>query len=353
MRVAVLAEYVQHSPASPSRRVLDIARGLSARGHEVTLCTDGMDDERDAAPIHTIVLDPNRSMRQLRIGRFLSSAAALKRTHGFDRVISTTHLWEGDVWVPLGPPSLAFASALVRRIGRPAPIAMFVLSRPWLARAAWVERAVRARATPIKLPPASALAPLTSEEREAARARLRDVLGVSGSTPIVVSSVVHAERPGLDAALRTLASSVSGSEAPVLVLLGFGAWRLRGRAVAAGVESVTRPLGVTWSMRDVLAGADLALASQREPGAWAMGRFVSDAARCGLPVLAAREAPGAASLDPEAAEIVDADEGWALAWSRVFAGPRLDEMRAAAARAADRFGLGPMLDALETGLTLT
>lgn len=347
MRVGVLVEYLQHAPMSPSRRALDVAHALAARGHEVTLCADGADDASDAAPLPVVVRDPHRNVRQLSPGRFARWARSLRDRLALDRVVSLTWLHAGDAWAPVGPPTLPMMVSLVRRQRAPAPVAMVLLARLWAPEAAWIERGQRRVAHPLAWPAASALPEFSDERRAGAHARVRAVLGVPEASALVVCSAAHGERPGLAGALRGLASACLIAR-PVVALLGFNTWRLRTLADRAGCGADVRTLGVSWSAPELLAGADLALAPQRATGRWEMGRFIADAVRCGTPVLAHRGAPGAGVLGA-AGEVVDADDAWRAAWERVLGG-RLAALAEAARRSSSAFALDAAIDRLEHAL---
>lgn len=335
MRVLLIAEYVRRLPWSPSLWAQDLARGLTGRRLDVDVLLDGCDDpspilalppaaDRTDGPRGAITLTrrrPLRLPRQRHPLRFQRWAIEQARRRAHDVSLSLTPLVPADLWAPIGPPSAAEFAALIRA-RPPATVAMESAQNPWILAALVGERRARALAARRDPPPrratigtpraddrtvdlgfASRLDPLEPAEHHRARARVRSLLGLDGNRVVLVLSAVHRGRPGLNEMLTALARVGSDARAaraspPALIVAGRDTHSLERLYRAVGASELVHPVGTTASMREILCAADLAVAPFAARHREATGRFVADALRLGVPVIADRDAPGAGLVRP-------------------------------------------------------
>ncbi|HRQ73759.1 MAG TPA: hypothetical protein PLU35_12090, partial [Phycisphaerales bacterium] len=147
MKCLLLADYAERHPWSPTAWAADLARTLDARGHDVVVACDGADDPADFALLRVLVRDERRTARHAHPLRFARWASAVRARHADRACISLTHFAPGDLWIPLGPPTIAALRAnLLLRRSSPGSMAAYLADRPWLAHAAFAERQARAAA---------------------------------------------------------------------------------------------------------------------------------------------------------------------------------------------------------------
>ncbi len=320
--ILVIAEYIRSMPWSNSIWAARLARQLAEQGHRVLVACDGIEDAAVLRAAHPrLTLEIRRPLRKLRASDplgFARWAQQLRAAHPSARSVSFTRYAAADAWIPLGH---AIVTTLTRavRAHRPATAAMELLHRPWAIQAFVAERRVLregrsirgARATlgregvssdtgewrEVPLGFASALVPPPAEARAALRERTRALLGIPPHALLLAASGVHTDRPGLPQMLAGLSlEHARAADAPHMLLVGRKTHTLARMCERAGVRHVVHLLGGTDRMDAVLAAADLAVATSRVHDPAATGRFIADALRMGVPVLAAAPAAGACLL---------------------------------------------------------
>lgn len=388
MKILIVGDYGRSSPSHHTRWLVESARGLSRRGHDVAVALDGSEDLRPCGEIRTHIHDPRRRHLGGHPFSFQGWCKDVRREEQPECVLSMTHLVPGDVHLPLGPPAARALSTIVRTT----PIAMV----PWelahhallvptaLAESrAMPRRSIAARfgvgdprGRPIRVSGngpveetaalgfASLLEVPGAGERSAWRARTRSLLGLGGGRLVVVTSAVHhPDRRGLVSMLAGLASvrAYLGERTPTLLVLTHRPHEVSRLARSAGSEDLVRALNETSEMGAILSAADVAaapLSSAREADrAASSGRFIADAVRFGVPVLA-HDAASGAEIVRQRADGTSA--GWLLrrshaaGWGEAFKAATehhvLSRLIEGAHRAAPELSREGFLDRLEATL---
>jgi len=331
MRIALIAEYVRTLPWSPTRWTVEIARGLAAQGHAVEVLLDGCDDPSEfkhpdigaSGTISVVVRRPLRIARQRAPLSFQRWATTRLAALSHDTSLSLTRLVPGSVWVPIGPPSAAEFVSMIRARS-PASIGFEIAQNPWVLASMLAERRAPGLARSSGMRPilarlgadddgscellgtGSSMPVATVEQRRTLRAAVRQVLEIPDHTLVIAASVMHPGRPGLGAMLDGLARASRRSQIPdadpglVLIAACRSTHSLARLATRSGAEALVRTIGTSSSVRAMLAASDLATSAQTSHPGHATGRFLADALRMGVPVLAHRRAPGASLILPTA-----------------------------------------------------
>jgi len=320
VRVLIVAEYVRRFPWSAARWSADLGAALLARGHDVIVACDGVEDPTYFAGTPLLVRRPHRTWRGSDPLGFQSWTLAQAVRAGADATVSLTPLVPGDVWAPVTHAAGALIGHLVRSHS-PVSAALEIAARPWLPLAALAEARARAAhrsqtgrppvvarlgrlsdsGASVALGMASRLTPPSEDARRDARRSVRSLLGLTMERATILISAVHPHRPGLDAFLRgfMLARADLGDHAPFLLVMGRRVLPVHGVASRLGAARFVRFLGATSRPELALAAADLAAAPCSATRDISTGRFIADSLRVGVPVLAHPRAPGAELIRPE------------------------------------------------------
>ena len=363
MRIAVVAEHIHRWPWHPSRWATDLAGGLAARGHEVAIVCDAIDDPWSVSErVRVLRRRPGRAPRSRQPIRFVRWAT---RTGApFDRTISLTRLVAGDLWIACEPRSW---NSFVRSVASPSPATVLLegLSRPWLPLALVGEVRARrdGRSRPVActrighardgehaLPLVSRLA---DEPSPTARGMLRSALRIDPEQVFMLVSAVDAPARRLRD-LFTGVARLRHSAGVVLGVLTHEPVRVLRLGHATRVGDRLRILGTTTDMASLLAAADLAIV--RASGQ--SGRFLADAIRMGVPVLCEAGAVGASIVEPPAigsgpvGRLVRdcTPAGWAGVLDLVLEGSTLRQMAGAAESVSPMMAMDHLLDAVERTL---
>ena len=369
MNLLLLADYAERHPWSPTAWAGDLARALHAAGHDALVACDGTDDPDDFAPMRVLVRDERRTARHAHPLRFARWARAVRARHADRACVSLTHFTPGDLWIPLGPRTIASVRAnLLLRRSSPGSMAAYLADRPWLAHAALAERrarvaaaregalrgALNAPAGPLPdgrtgLGFASRLPPPDAEHDASLRAHARRTLGLQEHDRVILLSGIHLDRPGLH---EFLAGAAAARARPVIVAPAYRGYRLHRAAERAGMADRVRLVGATARMDALLAAADLAAAPLAAPAGATTGRFVCDAIRLARPVLVRADAPGAELIalapgDRPGVLVPDpAPEGWRDAIDAALEPDSLSRARRAAESLTPELGLDALADRL-------
>lgn len=320
MKILILAEYVRRYHWMPGAWVPALARGLAARGHDVTVAVDGTEDPALFAGSRLLVRRPHRTMRGSTPLAFQRWAMELVNDRAFDSTLSLTTLAPGAVWAPVGGSFIGgFISMALSHAGVSAVLE--TIARPWLPAAALAERRAKAiankmgtiecrigmLAAPAGVRPLGyasiaehwpLLAPVSAQASKGeVRGAARRALGLDDSRPAVVVSAVHPRRPGFGAFLGAI-ESLGPDLAPAVLVLGRKPYSVERLAKRHGGLWALRFLGPTAQIPAVMAAADLAASPWSRARGATSGRFVADALRHGRPVLAHMHSPGAELIEP-------------------------------------------------------
>lgn len=328
MNITLIAGRVGVHEWTHGRVVLDVAHGLAARGHAVTLIAESLEDTH-AAGFCAKVIIKNRFAEtgsDFPLGfaawaRRQRAAAAPGPALSFSRVVA------GDVWFPVEPTARAWKQTRTRGVLR-SPV-KFVKHHGVIIRTAWelahrgplggrprmvvgvgdVAQAGAARAAPgarvLELDFWSPHAPpaMGAHEHAALRTRVRNVLGLSERRTVLLAPVTLKAgpwlRPVMDevaAMVRSQAQSDRAANTALLVVCE-EQFPVHQMAVRAGCDQQVRVVGMTSSVWGVLAASDAVVLSAPCPGGpWAcgaLGRFAATALAAGKPLLAHTLASGA------------------------------------------------------------
>ena len=339
VNITILAEYIRSFAWSPTAWAAHLAHALAKQGHHVTIACDGLENPAMFASLDLIVRRPHRTLRGSDPLGFHNWTTTLRQpartsTHApAHATISLTPLAPGDIWMPLNSGTLTELAAQLRA-HTPLSALLEVLARPWLPTALLVESRARrnhrdssppilarlgqleSRGQVRALGYASRFDPPNPDQRLQLRTQTRDLLGISPDRPVVLLSAVHAKRPGLSTLLAGFASlrRRRAVNPPLLLVMGRHAHHAHRAADHANCTEGLRFLGGTARADAAFAAADLAVAPWSAPHSTfpsgfpfafpsmftvsSTGRFIADALRLGVPVLATRHAPGAELIEP-------------------------------------------------------
>src|SRR5690606_5158432 len=148
---------------------------------------------------------------------------------------------------------------------------------------------------------ATMVEPVAADLHARFRAEVRARLHINPARRVVLVSLMRTVGTDweafLEAISRITAPEVATGHAPVVVAMARDAYAVHDAACRAGCQRALRVVGQTEAVEALLSAAD-AVCAPLEPRpdafcAGATGRFVADALRAGLPVLAAAGASGA------------------------------------------------------------
>lgn len=317
MKIAILTEYVRGFVWSHTAWAADLGHALARRGHHVTVACDGLEDPAMFTGIDLCTRRPERTLRGSDPLGFLNWTIELREHIRADATISLTPLAPADLWMPLSPSTLAELTPSLRA-HTPVSAALEILARPWLPTALIAEARARRGSGSFPTPVMARLGRLESssgaralgyasrfdrpepEQRRTLRTQTRERLGISPDRPVVLLSAVHAKRPGLSALLAGFAGLRRRGvvNPPLLLVMGRRAHHVHRAADRANCADGLRFLGGTARADAAFAAADLAVAPWAASMGSATGRFIADALRLGVPVVAHRHAPGAELIEP-------------------------------------------------------
>lgn len=372
MKLLVIGEYIRKMTWSPSAWAVAVASGLARRGHQVLVACDGLEDPAVLGDLPRLVRRPRRTVRGADPLGFQRWAAAVRARLSDHLSISLTPWSPAQVWIRLDAESAATTLRAVRG-HRPLSAVLELLHRPWLPAALLAERradhaGTRARRLSFSasadeqcaplLMHASRFSPPSEAESALATARLRSLLGLAPSRTLLLLSAIDVHRPGLEAFFAGLARVRSPAASPVALVLGRRCHTVSAIARSAGCPpGAVRHLGAAADVAPVFAACDAAVVAGPDRGGSAGARFLADALRAGRPVLAHRDAPGAALLEPAhfgtapLGLLCDGSpESWARAVENALADGWMPRAHRAARDAGPALSLDGLLDRLERQL---
>lgn len=335
MKLLILTEYIRRTPTAVSAWAVEIARGMAARGYDVTVACDSLDDAGMLGGLPLVVHRPLRSHLGASPFQFQRWARWVKSGWRDGVCLSLTPLLPGDLWLPMGPRAWDTVRALVQTM-KPVSAAMELVQLPWLPAARAAERiavgeAGRYSVTRLSIGPAprklttarlgyaSRFDPPDPAAQADLRARTRQLLGINEHRSVILASVLHAERAGLVPFFQGVAQvrKERSHGLPVVLVAGRAGAGIERIVKQAGCLDAARFLGRTERIDALLAACDLAAAPllQSASAQGSTGRFIADALRLGRPVIALRRTPGSELLQPEGPDPVG--PGWIVEQSDV------------------------------------
>lgn len=385
LSVLLFAGFVRRIPWAESAWVPDIARALVSRGHRVEVCVDGCDDTDTFRDLSLIVHRPQRQHFGAEPFAFRTFARRLRRKRPDSVTLSLTPIICGDVWLPIDRRSRDIARDLFT-MHHPVAALLELSHHPWLIHELLAERralqdAPRHRVQPLTIGPhapgsslrslgyAARVEPFEGDVREQARTTTRARLGIGPGDTALLLSGTHTRRDTSAAfmqAFATLTRSATPSRAfslaspPVpraqmrLIVTGRYAHTIDRAARAAGVADLIVHAGSHADMRPLLAAADAAVAAFGEPGL-GTGRFVSEAIRAELPVVAHEHAPGSDLADsglhkPGIVVRGDSPEAWLAGLGKLADTQWILDAKRAAARVKNDLTIPRVVERLESYL---
>ncbi|MBY0112311.1 MAG: glycosyltransferase [Phycisphaerales bacterium] len=383
--VLLFAGFVRRLPWAESAWVPDIARGLVSRGHRVEVCVDGCDDIDTFRDLSLVVHRPTRKHFGAEPFAFRTFARRLRRKRPNSVALSLTPIICGDVWLPIDRRSRDIARDLFT-MHHPFAALLELSHHPWLIHELLAERralqdAPRHRVQPLSIGPhapgsslrslgyAARVEPFEGAARGNVRRTTRERLGIGANDTVLLLSGTHTRRDSAAAfmqAFATLTRSATPSRAfsladkPTprvqmrLIVTGRSAHTIDRAARAAGVADLIVHAGSHVDMRPLLAAADAAVAAFGEPGL-GTGRFVSEAIRAELPVVAHEHAPGSDLADsglhkPGVVVRGDSPEAWLAGLGKLADVQWMLDARRAAARVKNDLTIDRVVERLESYL---
>ena len=212
------------------------------------------------------------------------------------------------------------------------------------------------------------IAPLTGDAKVRARQQVRRALSIGPDDLVLYLSATHTRdqtAAHLMSALAMLQRSATPSRvgphgtsslAPAIRMVASGRYphTLELFAREAGCDPAIIHAGARVDTAALLAASDVAVAAFGDPGS-GTGRFVCEAIRAGLPVIAGAHAPGADLTDsglhkPGIVVQDDSAEGWLAALGKVLDERWLKDCRAAAASVGPDLTVERLVSRLESYL---
>lgn len=383
MRVLLIAEYVRNNPVTIGYWAVDFARALAARGHQITLAIDGMEDPEplttfgrgpapEGEPIEVRVHRPGRDHLGANPFTFQTWAMRTRDQVTHDVCLSLTPLVPGDVWLPLAPQTWDSIKSILMTQSPISAVSEFV-HRPWLPAMDIAERlANRSNVQRLTfglsgIGYASRLEQPSEERVLDLRRIVRRRLGIDESRSVVIASVLHAHRSGLKSFLGAFAHVVKETVGPkpLALLIGRSGESIARYAARFGAHEHVMQLGRTVRVTELIAASDLVAAplAAAKYASWGLklsatsGRFVADGLRIGRPVIALNRASGAELLAPGRLEndplgpgwIVDANDTtqWSIGLMTGLSQAWLGHRTPAARRAGQDLSMNTLLTRLE------
>jgi len=213
VRVLLIAEYVRHNPVTIGYWAVDLARALAARGHQITVAVDGLQDPEpltsfgrgsvpEGEPIDVRVHRPGRDHLGAKPFTFQHWALRQRDEVRHDVCLSLTPLVAGDVWLPLAPQTWDSIKSILMTQSPISAVSEFV-HRPWLPAMDIAERLAN-RSSVQRLTFGLNGIGYASRLDQPDEARVADMrrmvrrrLGIDESRSVVFASVLHAHRSGL------------------------------------------------------------------------------------------------------------------------------------------------------------
>ncbi len=349
MRILIFIEYVIVGHWRRDAWSVAVARGLAGMGHEVIVACDGAHDLTAFSPAEVIARKPLRTRFGGQPIRFQAWAEQIRESTPHDVSLSLTPLVPAAVTLTAIDNALGRFSVILR-MRNPFSMVLEYLHEPLLPLVAIAERRVvrspliRHRLVlagapvgtrvgdDISIGMASTQEPMSAEDRESLRTAVRTALGIDPEACVLLTSAMHPFRGGASAMVEGFAAAQSraaapmGSEAsissrvvpPVLLVAGRYNVAFHSAAVKAGCVDRVKFLGGTSRMDAALAAADAAIVPAPVRLLTGTGRFIADAVRVGLPVVASPGAPGVALLTRAASGVlapgIVVDENSPSAW---------------------------------------
>lgn len=352
MKVLILTQFVRDLPWEPSWWAVTLAQELHAQGHEVVVAMDGSENSDAFRPCRVLVRDPGRTHLFGRPQEFGVWARAVRRQFRDHRSISLTALADGDVRLAVEPDPAAVAARLWNEHPLISALLETVKHRSLWAEARVARRVNAGAALPTvplgaELGYASALEPVSAEDRRGLNEELRGRLGVAAGAALGVMSAVEFEAETMGEFLRGVARA-AGVRPMALVVLSRQPRTLHTLARQAGCADVLRLMGCTREPGRVLAACDFAVvpAEARE---CSTARWLADALRTGTPVVVHPRAAGVSRLhapfanDPSPGVVAGGTD--AASWASAIVGA-IDghaDMRRSAAAVGESFAMPAFL----------
>ncbi|HEX8875813.1 MAG TPA: glycosyltransferase [Phycisphaerales bacterium] len=391
--VLVFAGFVRRIPWSETAWVPDIARALVGRGHRVEVCVDGCDDVETFGDLPLVVHRAGRKHFGAEPFAYRAFARGLRRRRAGAVALSLTPIVCGDVWLPIDRRARDIARDLFTMHHLTAAL-LELTHHPWLVHEMLAERralldAPRHRVQPLSIGPhapgsslrslgyAARVEPLEGAARDEARRRARARLSIGDNDTALLVSGTHARLESAAAlmqAFATLTRSATSSRAFALsdrsadrpadrsahraqmrlIVTGRSAHTIDRAARGAGVADLVVHAGSRVDMPPLLAAADAAVAAFGEPGL-GTGRFVSEAIRAELPVVAHEHAPGSDLADsglhkPGIVVRGRSPEAWLAGLGKLADAQWMADARRAAARVKNDLTIARVVERLESYL---
>lgn len=405
MNILLTAGRLPATPWSASGTVRLIARGLTARGHTVTISCQGVDDPTWFEGVPVIARAAYEQNGSDWSPGFAGWARRLVERESPDVTLSVARSAWGDVWLPLEPSAAAWMGGVLESLGpvglgkalykHTGALAAYgtEVRRPWPRgpggvrprRIAVIGHAARdaARATlaahrletrVVALPFFSSCRVPDQVSRERARQVMRSALSARDDDVLALVSCTGHVGPGaaplLEALGRVNGRSTGSARATragrvLAVVLARESYHAHDQAVRAGCAEWVRVLGTTARIEQAFAACDIACVPEQSSAdefAWgASARFAAGALRMARPLLIHAHAAGAELVlarpgagEPGAVVRHDGVEPIEASWARALAKAAEPAWREramlAAAAAGEQLGEHEFLDALEETL---
>lgn len=314
MRILIFIEYVIVGNWRRDAWSMTVVRGLASRGHEVIVACDGAHDLGAFSPARVIARKPLRTRFGAQPVRFQRWVERVRSQTPHDVSLSLTPLAPATVTLTAMDDALG-RLGVIAGMRNPVSMVLEYLHEPLLPLVAVAERrVVRSRVIRRRLVLsaavpgtrvgdhesiglASAQEALDPESRERLREAVRVGHGIDRGAVVLLTSAMHPFRGGADVMLEGLAGARGGDGArAVLLVAGRYNVALHTAAARAGCVDRVRFLGGTSRMDAALTASDAAVVPAPLRPLSGTGRFIADALRVGLPVVASSGAPGVGLL---------------------------------------------------------
>ncbi len=336
MQIQIVSNFVRNMPWDSGWWTVVLARCFVAQGHSVRILVDGVESHATLKGLETQISRPGRTHLGANPQHFAARARAARAAADGALTLSLTGWVPGDLWLPLDLTPGERVRAIFRDL-RPLSAVMEFVHHPWLIHEAFAHRralqqAVNDGSDTVRfgndsgaargIGHASPHAADTRDQHAGEAQTLRKWLGIEDDELVFVLSAAEARPVSLGPITRgfaALSKGQGGLQRAKLVVLTRRQHSVSRLIHDTGCDDGVIVMGLSRRVELPLALADVAIAGPHTGGV-ASGRWISDAIRVGIPVVASEAASGAELAARGGAAIVRSHDarGWAQAFSQAL-----------------------------------
>ncbi|MEK6703269.1 MAG: hypothetical protein AABZ53_13475 [Planctomycetota bacterium] len=334
MQILIVANFIRNMPWDSAWWTVVFAREFLAQGHSVRILADGLESPETLAGFESEIVRPSRTHLGANPRSFALRVREARERSADMVTLSLTGWVAGDLWLPLDQTPGQLSGSIFRDL-RPLSAALEFIHHPWLIHEAFAHRRAAQEAAgkgtrrlnfgegESGIGHASGLAIDTRARYSGEAISLRRLMGIACDEPVFVLSAAevrpHALEPiaqGFTAARSGGGAGAGGGVGARLIVLTRRQHSVSRVVQDAGCGRDVIVMGLSRRVELPLSIAEVAIAGPMSGGV-SCGRWVADALRVGLPVVASVDSSGARLAETSGAAMVRAHD--AMSWERGFA----------------------------------